>query len=161
VVRIAPLLVDAASIAHAVDLTEYGRNLSPRHQSEGEPPFENHFEDHGVYLKAVLGSDTEGAIEHFRSKLPPPGSDAAEGTIPAQVLVGLLLRLGRLEEAVDVAALYLPGLPEAALGCPSLAQLCQRAGQPARLARIARAQGDLVQYSAAILQTGAPEEVGP
>jgi hypothetical protein len=160
VVRIAPLLEDPTTIARAVGLTDYGRNLSPRHRSEGEPPFEDHFVDHGVYLRALVGDDADAAVRHFRAKLAPAEGAVAEGTIPAQVLVGLLLRLGRLDEAIDVAAEHLAGVPESALSCPTVAQLCQRAGQPARLARIARSHGDLVHYAAAILQAGPPEETG-
>jgi hypothetical protein len=155
VVRIAPLLVDPAAITLAVGLCDYGRNLSARYRSEGEPPFEDHFEDHGMYLRALLGQDADAAVAHFRAKLRPAGDDGLEDTtVPAQVLVGLLLRLERLDEAIDVAAEHLAGVPESALSCPGVAQLCQRAGQPARLAGIARAQGDLVRYAAAILQAG-------
>jgi hypothetical protein len=107
-----------------------------------------------VYLRALLGQDVEAAINHFRQKLARSDGDGLEATLPAQALVGLLLRLDRLDLAIDVAAEHLAGIPESMLGCPSLAQLCQRAGQPARLARIARSQGDLVQYAAAILQAG-------
>ena len=76
--------------------------------------------------------------------------------MPAQALIHLLDRLGRLEEAIDVAAEHLDGFPEAASAFPSLGQLCQRAGRPDRLARYAREHGDLVHYAAAILQAGPP-----
>jgi hypothetical protein len=162
VVRVAPMLRDPATIAQAVGLTDYGRNLSPRHRSEGEPPFEAHYEDHALYLRALLGGagDIDAALHHFREKLgQADGADAgAEGAYSAQILVGLLLRLDRLDEAIDVAAEHLARLPESSLLCPSVAQLCQRAGQPGRLARIARANGDLVHYAAAILQAGPPED---
>jgi hypothetical protein len=163
VVRFSPLLKDRETMALALGLADYGRNLSPRHRSEGEPPFENHFADHAVYLQALLGRDVDAAIAHFQAKLPPAGDESesetegsasAYGTYPAQVLIGLLLRLGRLDQAIEVAAEHLAELPESALTCPSLAQLCQRAGQPARLGQVARAHGDLVRYAAAILQTG-------
>jgi hypothetical protein len=100
----------------------------------------------------------DAALAHFRAKLRPAGDESANDVaLSAQVLVGLLLRLERLDDAIDVAAEHLASVPESALGCPSVAQLCQRAGQPARLAAIARTQGDLVRYAAAILQAGAPE----
>jgi hypothetical protein len=70
------------------------------------------------------------------------------------VLVRLLLRLDRLDDAIEVAAEHLAGLPESALICPSVAQLCAQAGQPERLAQIARDQGDLVHYLAAVIQAG-------
>ena len=159
IVRISPMLVDPETIAMAAELTEYGRNLSPRHRTEGEPPFEDHFEDHAVYLRALLGRDVEAAIAHFRGKLGRVDDNDPEASYPAQVLVGLLLRLDRLDDAIDVAAENLAGLRESLPNCPNVAQLCQRAGRPRRLAGIARARGDLVHYAAAILQSG-PTESG-
>jgi hypothetical protein len=160
-VRISPLLADPATIAQAAGLTEYGRRLSARHRYEGDPPFEDVYEDHRVYLRTLLGQDVEAGLAHFRNKLAPvdPGSDPDEGPerndpMTAQVLVGLLVRLGRLDEAIDVAAEHLAGVPETSLFCPGVSQLCQRAGKPARLARISRENGDLVHYTAAILQAG-------
>ncbi|MFO0907633.1 MAG: hypothetical protein U0794_04600 [Isosphaeraceae bacterium] len=157
-VRVAPLLSDPEVIATAVDLTEYGRRLSPRHIYEGDPPFENVYEDHRTYLRALLGQDVDEAIQHFRTKLTPspdPYADEDEpqrpDPTPAQVLVGLLNRIGHVEEAIDVAAEHLAGYPESALFCPGVSQLCERARRPDRLAAISRAQGDLVHYAAARL----------
>jgi hypothetical protein len=159
VVRISPMVEDRETLAQAHDLTQYGRNLSGRHQSEGEPPFDNFYHDHAIYLGAVLGQDVDAAVTHFRSKLSAAsdrevGGDegGADSTYSAQVLIGLLLRLGRLDEAIDVAAEHIAGVPESALMCPSVAQLCQRAENLGRLAEVARAHGDLVHYAAAILQ---------
>ena len=153
VVRMSVLVADPDVIALALDLTEYGRRLSPRLQFEGVPPFERIFDDHGIYLRALLGRDVEAAIAHFRAKLgpPEPGPDSPDPAVPAQTLVNLLVRLGRLEEAIDVSSQYLSGLPDSALFCPSVAQLCQRAADPKRLAEIARGRRDLVNYTAALL----------
>ncbi len=166
-VRVSPLIADPATIALALDLTEYGRRLSVRHRYEGDPPFDDVYEDHAIFLRALLGQDVDAAVVHFRSKLAPPSTETTNedpepdfgfgepnrnDPVAAQVLVGLLVRLGRLDEAIDVASEYLAGLPEASLFCPGVPQLCQRAGRPARLARISREQGDLVNYTAAILQ---------
>ena len=101
---------------------------------------------------------------HFRSKLGPTGGSAdpesPDPAIPAQTLVNLLVRLGRLDEAIGVSEDYLADLPDAALFCPGVAQLCHRAGDPRRLARIARDRRDLVHYTAALLAMGdgAPAE---
>ncbi len=154
VVRMSPLLKEPATIALAVGLTDYGRHLSEKHRYEGEPPFEHIYEDHGIYLGALLGRDVEKAVAHFRSKIGPLDPDRPGPPIEPQVLVGLLVRLGRLEEALDVAAEYLAGYPDAHLICPGVAQLCQRVGRPARLAEVSRRHGDLVNYAAAILQAG-------
>lgn len=155
VVRMSVLATDPEAIAMAADLTEYGRRLSPRLQFEGVPPFERIFDDHGVYLNALLGRDVEAAIAHFRAKIGPadrdPSSESPDPAVAAQTLVSLLVRLGRLDEAIEVSARYLAGLPDAALFCPGVAQLCQRAGDPGRLAEIARRRRDLVNYTAALL----------
>jgi hypothetical protein len=156
VVRMSILIADPAVIALAVDLTEYGRRLSPRLQFDGPPPFERIFDDHGIYLAALLGRDVATAIAHFRSKITPSERESGETTIPAQTLVNLLVRLGRLDEALDVASDHLAGLPDSALFCPGVAQLCQRTGAPLRLAAIARDHRDLVNYTAALLMTPRP-----
>jgi hypothetical protein len=156
VVRMAPVVADCRVIAQAVDLTEYGRRLAPRLQFEGPPPFERIFDDHRIYLRALLGQDVEAAIAHFQAKREPPESEAGENTVPAQTLVNLLVRLGRLDEAIGVASESIAGLPDAALFCPGVAQLCHRAGNPERLAAIARDHGDLVNYTAARLWMTSP-----
>ena len=150
-VRLTPLLSDHSTVALAVGLTDYGRNLSERHRYDGDPPFEDHYGDHGLYLRALLGQDVDSAIAHFRSKLADPDPDGRDEAIAAQVLVRLLVRLGRTEEAVELAAEHLAHLPDSSLACPSISQLCQDLGRLDRLAEIARGRGDLVNYAAARL----------
>jgi hypothetical protein len=153
VVRMALLVPDRDVMTLAVDLTEYGRRLSPRLVFDGPPPFEKIFDDHGIYLRALLGEDAGPAIAHFRRKLTTENDGEADACLPAQTLVNLLLHAGKVDDAIDIASEHLAGIPDAALGCPGIAQLCLRAGQPQRLARIARDQGDLVTFTAALLQS--------
>jgi hypothetical protein len=158
VVRMSLLVHDPEVLALAVDLTEYGRRLSPRLLFDGPPPFENIFADHGIYLRALLGRDAGAAIAHFRGKLTAPDDGEGDPALPAQTLVNLLLHLGQVDEAIEVASEHLAGIPEGALACPGIAQLCVRAGQPQRLAQFARGQGDLVTFTAALLQSQAGEK---
>ncbi len=151
-VRYSILVSDPATLALAVDLTEYGRRLSSRLQYEGLAPFEHTFEDHCVFLRALLGTDVDAAISHFRKKVEAVADDDLESSMPAQVLVNLLVRLGKLDEAIDLAAERLAHLPEQALTCPGLAQLCQQRGRMDRLAEVARRRGDLVHFLTARLQ---------
>jgi hypothetical protein len=74
--------------------------------------------------------------------------------MPAQILVRLLVRLGRTEDALEIAAEHLAHLPDAALACPTLTQLCQSLGRLDRLAEIARNRGDIVNYAAALISSG-------
>ena len=154
-VRYSLMASDPAVLALAADLTEYGRRLSPRLQFEGSPPFEKVFDDHRVYLRALLGQDVENAVKHFHAKLDPALADDPEASLPAQVFVDLLMKLGKIDEAIDVAAVYLAAVPESALICPGIAELCQRGGRMSRLTEIARGQGNLVQFLASLLPASA------
>jgi hypothetical protein len=50
-----------------------------------------------------------------------------------------------------VAAVYLAHVPESALICPGIAELCQRGGRMSRLTTIARGRGNLVHFLASLL----------
>ncbi len=154
VVRFAVVVKRPQALALAVDLADYGRRLSPRLRYESPPPFQDTYSDHYAYLAALLGRDVDGAVVRFQAKLSDlePGSD--EAVFSAQTLVNLLVRVGRVGDAVEVAAAYLAGLPESALFCPNLAQLCEQAGMLPRLLEVARGRGDLVGYTAARLALG-------
>jgi hypothetical protein len=153
VVRMSLMATEPTAIALAVDLTEYGKRLSPRLVFEGSAPFERTFEDFGVYLKALLGREIEAAIAHFQKKMTTEMQEDGETAPAAQVLVNLLVRAEKHDAAIDVAAAHLAGLSESVLSCLSLAQLCHRSGQSGRLAQIAREQGDLVTFTAARLES--------
>jgi hypothetical protein len=153
VVRFSVLVNDPEVIALAVDLTEYGRRLSPRLLFEGAPPFEQVFADHGVYLGAMIGRDVEHAIVCFQSKIAAEGKGDGEPSPAAQALVNLLVRLGRTGQALNVACAHLAGFPDSALCCPTVARLCERAGELDRLVTLARDHGDLVHFAAALIQT--------
>lgn len=154
-VRIAPMLDDPESMRLALELAEYGARLSPRHRYEGDPPFEDVFEDHRVYLRALLGEGIDEAVSHFEAKMTPSGDDPelppTDPTLAAQVLVSLLARVGQVERAIGIASAHLAGIPEASLFCPGVTQLCQQAGRPDLLAASARSHGLLVSYAASIL----------
>ena len=133
-----------------LELAEYGQRLDPMYQNPAEPPFEDPFVDHAAYLGALLGENVEEAIAHFRKKVGAsvPGS--------AQVLVGLLARLGRYKEAVQISLEQLGG--EADDDCPSAVQLCQMAGDYQQLRDVARKNGDFLGFAAGILH-GLPAEL--
>ncbi len=153
IVRMSLLMTDPEPIRLALELTDYGRHLAERFQYESDPLFEKLYEGHGLYLQTLLGQEVEASLAYFRSRLPLPDhiGDAAE-TVPAQLLIRLLERLGRLDEAIDLADTYLVNVSDAQLICSPPSQLCRRAGRLDRLAQLARRRGNLVEYAAAILQ---------
>lgn len=142
---------DAKTLELFLDFCDYGQRLSSNFQSRGEPPFESPFVDYGYYIRALLGRDLEAQLDHFRTKLAAyDPQDAAMG--PAQVLINLLVRLGRYEEAFQVSEQYTPE-PQAGIPFPSSSQLCFLAGDLRRLRELAKNRGDVLTYFAASAQT--------
>ncbi|HUQ92920.1 MAG TPA: hypothetical protein VM120_14665 [Bryobacteraceae bacterium] len=132
------------------DLCAYGKRLSAQFHSQSHPPFEDPFTDYGMYAEALLGENVDAAVQHFQEKVK--ASDPEEvGTMPAEVLVKLLVRLERYQEALDVSVAHLTNAHESS--CPTALQLCHMAGDHQRLRQLAREKGDLLSYAAATLQT--------
>jgi hypothetical protein len=156
VIRYGAELEDPETLRLALQLTDYGRKLSPHFQYRGDPPFENIAADYGVYLRALLGEDVEAAVAHFRSKAA--GSDPeVVGTRPAQVFVDLLARLERYHEAIDASQQYLRDVEASRLACPTVFQLCQAAGDFTRLKELAQEREDLLSFAAGLLQQPNPD----
>ncbi|MFN0054321.1 MAG: hypothetical protein ACKV0T_19265 [Planctomycetales bacterium] len=141
-----------AELDLALQLAEYGSKLAPQYQYAGNPPFDEFYPAHIQYFHALLGRDQGQALDYFRSKVGPDASDT-DNQLAAYVLVDLLQRLGRRDEAVNLACRYLAesgvefGL--------SLPEMCAAAGRFDLLAEMARQKGDAVQYAAAIIGSGA------
>jgi hypothetical protein len=143
VIRFATDLEDSNAIRLALELCEYGAHLSQQFKLRGEPPFEDLYTDYAVYLRALVGEEVDDAIAHFRRKLK---SDDPRG---AEVLIGLLARLERYPEALEIALEHLRDSPTAL-------KLCQLAGDPGRLKELARERGDLLSFTAGAVQAAQP-----
>jgi len=130
------------------ELCEYGKHLSARFQSPGNPPFENQFESYSHYALALLGENPEDHLEYFRGKVAESDPDVV-GDAPGRILVRLLMSLGRLSEALDV--LIESVFEDAPYGAPvpSVLQLCYQAKDFARMTEIAKERGDALNYAAA------------
>ena len=121
-------------------------------QYSDDPPFERAYEDRGIYLKALLGEDVERAVSHFDEKAARSDPDR-DGYRPAEVLVQLLVRLARYDDAINAFRRYLSDVPPEELSCPSLLQLCQMAGDFEQLKQVAKEQRDPLSYIAALIQS--------
>jgi len=134
----------------ARDLCAYGKKLSPKFLYPSDPPFDKQYHDYDVYLGILTGADVEGGVAYFRKKAEE--ADPHEvGTFPAQVLVNLLLRLKRPQEALAAARQFLAHVSNERLSCPNLVELCQQTGDYSVLAAVAREQGNPVNYLAALI----------
>ena len=136
VIRFALDLHDPETLRLALEICHYGGHLSHNFRYRVDPPFEDVYRDHALYLEALLGENEDAAIDHFR-------------TGPAQVLVALLVRLKRYREAIQVSLEQLAEVPVEQLACPSVLQLCELAGDYELLRKLARDRGDLLSFVAA------------
>jgi hypothetical protein len=152
VLRFTPELEDPETLRMALEMAEYGRCLAPMFHFRGDPPFEDPYVDHAVYLRALFGEDVEAAIAHFRKKaIPSP--EFPGYTAPAEVLIELLLRLDRYAEAIQASLDCIPDATGAPLSCPSVLQLCQMAGDYTRLLTLAKQREDLLGFAAGLIQS--------
>ncbi|MCS6862008.1 MAG: hypothetical protein NZT92_17005 [Abditibacteriales bacterium] len=146
-------LKDVEVLRLAADLTEYGKRLSSMYHYEGPPPFQNLYEDCGIYLRALSGDAVEEGIAHFRRKVEQ-SNPQEEGTGAAQMFVYLLTRLQRLDDAIEVSRVYLADVPEDQLFCASIPQLCQMSHNYRRLMEIAKERENPLVFTAGLLMSG-------
>jgi hypothetical protein len=146
-------VTDSETLRQFHELCEYGKRLSANFHFPGRPPFENPFVDYDHYVQALRGVDVDDNLAHFRKKVE---ETETAGNWPAQILINLLVRVGRYREALEVSLEYLPGAHASEIACPTAQQLCELAGDFDRLAELARERGDVLTYVAARLEAAAP-----
>ncbi len=144
-------LDDKDTLRLAIAIADYGTHLGTMFQYTDDPPFDNVYEDRGIYLRALAGESVDAAVRHFEEKAAR-FNPAAFGTGPAETLVALLIRLERYKDAIDVSRRYLSDIPPGDLSCPSLPELCQMAGDFNQLKDVTRQQADPLGYLAALIQ---------
>jgi hypothetical protein len=137
---------DKRTLGLIVEMCAYGAKLSNTLHLRGNPPFDQPFIDYAIYAQALLGENVDAAIQHFTRKMEE--GDPGE-IIPAQVLIQLLLKLGRIGEALQVSIDKLADVPPSHLSCPSTLQLAHLAKDYKRLRDLARSKQDALSYVAA------------
>jgi hypothetical protein len=152
IIRFALDLQNDEAIRLALELCEYGAHLSQQFKMRVEPPFEDIYRDHAIYLRALLGEDLTAAIAHFKDKTLAQ-ADPMRAIQSAQVLVGLLVRHQRYREAAEVSLEHLNDVPPGRLAGPTLFQLCELAGDSDRLKTLARERGDLLSFAAGAIRS--------
>ena len=150
VVQMSMHLEPSTELGMARELCEYGQHLSGRFVNPGDPPFEDQYRAIGLYLGILAGDRVEEGLDYFRKQAEQADPETV-GTYPAQVLVNLLLKLGRAPEALTVARKYLASADNRQMSCPSIVELCQKVGDFRTLAEVAREQGDPVHFLAGLL----------
>ena len=153
VVRFARFLTpDEPELEQAIHLTEYGGKLATQFQYPADPPFDDFYPAHGWYFRALTGDGRDEALQYFRDKIGEEPEDDDKPLI-AYVLVDLLVRIDRLEDALEVAREYLQEVEDPS-GF-SFSKLCQQAGRMDTLQETARELDDPVMFVAAMIQADA------
>ncbi len=153
-VRIARVLSDAADIQLALDLTEYGSRLNPQFQYVGDEPFAETYPSHSLYFSALLGQNVDEALAYFRQKAEMIDAHY-HGMAAIENYVDLLSRLGRYSEAIDAAIELTPADVNTSGWGPSLLDLAGKAGAYEKVIDYCRQKGDLLGYTAAVVQSAA------
>ncbi len=154
VVRLSALIGQGPELELALEMAEYGRRLDAMYQYRGDPPFENLYADHGLFLRGRLaprGEDGARAAHHFLQKARDAFAQRVEH-YPLGVVAEILVKLGRPMEAVDLAQELDPGGQSVPIS--TLGEICQAAGEFRKLAEVSRKRGDLLYFAAAVVQGG-------
>ena len=154
VLRIGRVCTDHATLRRCFELASYACRLPRESVYPGEPPFENVGEASRLFYGAQLGVDVEPAIAFFR-KAAVMAKVEQSGSLPGDVLVLLLWRLGRPAEALH-AALERPrddqgpSLLQATGMLPSLVEMAAASGDYGPLRKACRDHGDEITFAATL-----------
>ena len=139
----------ANELTLACDLTEYASQLAPQFQYAGEPPFQDYYPAHREFFKVLLNVDRDAALGYFQKQLASE-PDAPDQALIAYVLVDLLVRIDRFNDAIPIAEQYLLTGDEDFAA--AFTELCEKAGRFDVLERTAEVRGDLVTFATALVR---------
>jgi hypothetical protein len=142
---------DTPELSQVIELCEYGSKLSPQFQYPGDPPFDQFYPAHLHFFKVLAGDNADEHLKYFRDRLASE-PDEQDRPYLAIVLVDLLIRLKRFDEAVDAATPHLCQLNDLSQNGFSYARLCQQAGRFDAWKAACEKTGDTVGYTAAMIQ---------
>jgi hypothetical protein len=131
----------------ARELCLYGTHLGDTFKNHADPPFDEPYKDQDVYLGILMGDNVEAGLAHFRAKADRGTDEVGSG--PAEVLVQLLQRLGRVNEALVLAGKHLARADNTWL--TYITELCRKANDYRVLVEAARENGNAVQFLAGLL----------
>jgi len=149
-VRFARVLQDPAAVRLALDLAEYGRRLSRQFQFAGEEPFADVYASHALLFQALLGENVEPALAYFKAKAEADRDEPSPAS--AETYVWLLAQLGRYDEAARAAMALIPESYRSAGIAPTQLELSRLAGNYELLMTQCRQRGDLIGYTAGLLE---------
>jgi hypothetical protein len=151
-VRLARVLAEPEALCLAWDLTFYGARLDPQFQFSEEEPFAETYPAHSLFFGALLGERVEEAVEYFRQQAASAPLEPG-ASLPWEIYVQLLDRLGRTGDAFDALLAYAGRQPHPSRWVPSLLELAGKAGRHHELETFCRQQDDLLGFAAGLAES--------
>lgn len=134
----------------ALDLAEYGSQLTSPMISAGEEPFVDFYPQHRAYFSALLGIEADENVSMFEDRAKTVDTNL-DGPNAAEVYVDLLARMGRFQKAAAASAEFLPPGTQTLGIAPSLLELSEQAGDFAAHLKVAEERGDLLAFAQGML----------
>ena len=160
-VRIATVLEDEESLRKAWELTQYGRRLHHQFQYPGDEPFVDFYPAYTAFYSVLLGDNVDAGLKVFERKAR--AVDTVEhGTAAVETYVDLLDRIGRHQQAIDIAIELAPkDLPPQRI-VPMLIEIASRVPEPtseqgwASILEYCQKHNDVLGYAAVLHASGTP-----
>ncbi len=149
-VRFARVLDDKQQLQLALDLTQYGRQLHPQFQYPGEEPFLDLYPSSAAFFRALLGEQVDAGIRYFTQKADSVNR-AQFGNVAIEVLIDLLARVGRPNEALAEYGRRLPADARLMGIAPSMLEISQRMGSYDAMQKLCTDRDDLLGFTAALI----------
>lgn len=134
----------------ALDLAEYGSQITSPMISPGEEPFVDFYPQHRAYFSALLAIDADANLRVFADRANSVDKEL-QGPHAAEVYVDLLARMGRFQEAAAASSELLPPGTQTLGVAPSLLELSQQANDYGAHLKVAEARGDLLAFAQGML----------
>ncbi len=150
-VRFARVLDDKAMLRLALDLAYYGRHLHPQFQYPGEEPFLDLYPSSIAFFSALLGENVDAGLRYFAQKADSVDRNQF-GNIAIEVLIDLLSRVGKHEQALQEFSRRLPSDARLMGIAPSMLELSQRMGSFKAMQELCIKRDDILGYTAALIQ---------
>ena len=131
-------------------IRDSGDGLADDLKYPGEVPFENVYPDHSRFYSTLLGQDVDAGLDHFREKIDKHNA-AQYGGMVIETYVGLLARVGRNDQAIDVLTEQLLGKYPVQGIAPEAHELAETAEQKQRLLEHYRSELDLLGFGQMLL----------
>lgn len=150
VVRLSRVLEEPGQLRKALDLTHYGRRLSPQLQYQGDEPFADQYPANALFYQALLDENIDEAVAYFENKarlLDPQYS----GTAAIETYLELLSRIGRPQKALEEALALMPPSTPSVAYAPLLMDLCAKSGDYQKMLDFCKSRGDELGFAAALV----------